>query len=310
MRRRKICELELAVDLEADGPILVKGGGESGILAVDMCFVRTRRGDPEGEAGDPYLPGTSLKGVIRSHAERVVRSLAGRDDAVCLPYEREEEKVKSCGSRYGEKSKREAYAKSCLACRLFGSLAFGGRVAIADAYLVDREEVPVLLEVRDGVAIDRRTGAAVPRAKFQFEVLVQGRFRTRVLVDNFESWQVGMLIAALEDLLAGRLPVGMGTSRGLGRMKGAIREVRARWYGKAPSSWAGIERLLPEEEAKRWGLFAGKREAPAVTNLARAGLAHEAVTTWDGWADARRFFLDEFADVAGSTTWPGARESA
>ena len=312
MRRRKLCELEVVLDIDAEGPVLVKSGRESGLFGVDMCFVRTRRGNHESDEGDPFLPGTSLKGVFRSHAERLVRTLAGRDDAVCLPYlqrpeRRDEQSLTSCGKRLekvGQEDKSIAYARSCLACRLFGSLAFGGRIAISDGYLVDREEVPLRLEVRDGVAIDRRTGAVAGGAKFQFEVLTQGRFRTRILLDNYESWQAGVLVAVLEDFVAGRIPIGMGTSRGLGRVRGTVREVRGRWYGNDPGGWKGIERLLPADDVDRWSLRSGPGDPPAVDELKRSGLALEVTTSWDEWGTAREFFLGEFTAVAREDDWP------
>ncbi len=310
MRRRKLCELEFVVEIEADGPILVKSERDSGLLGASMCFVRTRRGDTDSEAGDPFLPGTSLKGVLRSHAERLVRTLAGRDDAVCLPYVQkasggEDRAVLSCGSRLSRiENKGAAYASSCLACRLFGSLAFGGRIAITDGYLVDKDKVPLRLEVRDGVAIDRRTGAAARGAKFQFEALVQGRFLARIRVDNWEAWQAGMIAAVLEDFLGGRVPVGMGASRGLGRVTGKVREVRARWYGAAPEGWVGIERLMPEDEARKWGLRRGGGTPPALGETARQGVAVEVSTDWKNWEAARAFLVREFMDVCRTDDWP------
>jgi CRISPR/Cas system CSM-associated protein Csm3 (group 7 of RAMP superfamily) len=62
------CVIELMI--EPDGPILVKSGRDT-VRGPNMAFVRTWRNGQE----EVYLPGSSLKGVLRSHAERITRTL-------------------------------------------------------------------------------------------------------------------------------------------------------------------------------------------------------------------------------------------
>jgi len=77
-------EAFLEMSLEPVTPLLIKAGGE-GWAALDptipeMNFVRTRRADGELQV---YIPGSSLRGVVRGYAERLLRSV--RMDLACDP---------------------------------------------------------------------------------------------------------------------------------------------------------------------------------------------------------------------------------
>ena len=61
------CLIELVI--RPDGPILIKSGIET-VSGPDMSFVRTWRNGEE----QVFLPGSSLKGVLRSNAERITRT--------------------------------------------------------------------------------------------------------------------------------------------------------------------------------------------------------------------------------------------
>jgi hypothetical protein len=74
------------------------------------------------------------------------------------------------------------------------------------------------LPVRHQVAIDRLSGG-VAVGPFDLEVAQTGRFETQLTLINFERWQLGLLALALRDLAEGRLLLGYGKSRGLGRVK-------------------------------------------------------------------------------------------
>jgi CRISPR/Cas system CSM-associated protein Csm3 (group 7 of RAMP superfamily) len=113
-----------------------------------------------------YLPGSSLKGVVRSHVEKVCRTL--RSGIVCNPFVKTSTAARvqngrltcpdfadvACSDKFEVREKGEVevggqtwrrvkeeldnpqvYADSCPVCRLFGSTAFIGRASIGDAYL-------------------------------------------------------------------------------------------------------------------------------------------------------------------------------
>jgi len=237
-------------------PILVKSGYAT-ISGPDMSPVTTWR---NGEF-QVFLPGSSLKGVFRSHAERVIRTI--KEGIVCIPYQRVEQdhrgpKAKNyddvfCGNKFQlrrgrlykeDLSNETIYRESCPACRLFGSTDFIGRIAISDAYL--QEDSPVSVERRDGVGIDRFTGGAAHRAKFELEVVSRGIFETTIRLRNFEIWQLGMIAVILQDLRDNLFQIGSGKSRGLGTVHGEVSEFTIMFL-KSP-----VAEAMPAGEL--WGL--------------------------------------------------------
>ncbi len=233
MQRQWLNHAVLRLRLKPKEPILVKSGVTSPLAEVDdspiMSVIRDENGK---EQFIPIIPGTSLKGVLRSHFERLARTISV--DAVCEVF-----KQNCCASFYktaiknvpegGLKKKEEeantptraalAYHYSCPSCKTFGSLIFGGRMGISDA-CPDKEHMPDSLgEVRDGVGIDRVTGGACRGAKFQYQVVVGGEYLTEISITNFELWQLALWGIFISDSQAGLISVGSGSSRGFGKIE-------------------------------------------------------------------------------------------
>lgn len=198
-----------------------------------------------GAEPEVYLPGSSLKGVFRSHVEKVIRTLGG---AVCDPFGKLQDKgdEAACSDKFEIRSKMERdlsneqiYQDSCPACRLFGSTSFIGRVSIGDAYLPQGSIVRT--ESRDGVGIDRFTGGASRHAKFELEVVSANMtFETQIHLRNFECWQLGALLLVAKDLEDGFIHIGSGKSRGLGAVKGTTSQVQI-FYPARPENKPGQE---------------------------------------------------------------------
>ena len=235
MLKKLISECTVDLKLHTVDPILVKSGLAT-VSGPDMSFVLTYRGGrPE-----PYLPGSSLKGVMRSHAERIARTL--RSPSACEPFWNDDIQSESqrnparaetlwCGERFRRREKNfnkvidnaTAYKDSCPACRFFGSTYYVGRFAVSDAYLVPGSSGS--LQRRDGVGIDRFTGGASKRAKFKLEVLHDATFRCTLQIRNFEVWRLGWLAYVVQDLQDAMIHIGSGKSRGLGRVRGEVERV-------------------------------------------------------------------------------------
>lgn len=212
MLKKTINNCTIEILLEPLDPILVKSG-QATVHGPDMAFVETYK---DGNR-QVYLPGTSLKGVIRSHAERIARTL--RTGSVCNPFAENGDEI-SCSKKLAkEESNEKAYRESCLACKMFGSTRYAGRVSISDAYPFECNPRP---QRRDGVGIDRFTGGAFGGALFNLEVVVGGKFKADISLVNFELWQLGLLAYVLKDMEDGLVSVGSGKSRGLGRVKATI----------------------------------------------------------------------------------------
>ena len=267
MLRNWLCQADATIEIEPVDPVLVKSGYAT-LDGADMVPVSTFR---NGER-IYYLPGTSLKGVLRSHFERIARTL--RPGSVCLPYHdpkrntsvpvEAERKSYGCGyrSRDGDDTMATAYADSCAACRLFGSLKFAGRFSIGDAYPLEGHS-PVA-ESRNGVGIDRFTGGTVRGVLFDLQALVGGRFEAKIRLSNFELWQLAGLKLLLDDLADELIAVGSGRSRGLGRVRGAVKEFRLTYLrtAKAADSLAGIGQLAAQREQEAYRLHEWAPESP------------------------------------------------
>ena len=267
MLRKLTNEAFLTLRITTTGPLLIKSGHAS-VSGPDMTPVLTWRNGKQ----EVFLPGSSLKGVFRSHLEKIACSLKPR--VVCYPFEGNEDKQAdleqrrrdyrdSCGGMFNQVARNDrdrrwleersdlVYAASCPACRLFGSTGFIGRVAIGDAYLAsDSNEIK---EQRDGIGIDRLTGGASHGAKFELEVVSSGvAFETDIHLRNYEVWQLGMIFAVLQDMQDELIRVGSGRSRGLGKVKAEIsdRSTGGRPGGFVVSAMRGSE----EKPEQLWGL--------------------------------------------------------
>lgn len=215
-----------------------------------MQFVRTQRNNRK----EPYLPGSSLKGVLRSDAERLARSMTLDGLGACNPLaglgassQTTAVTEKACWSSLGDPDEKEkawlaveVYPRLCAACKLFGSPFLAGRLQISDAYLVQTDKPKAFdpLPRRDGVGIDRQRGAAADRAKYDFEYWDGngqpngGAFRAHLYLRNFELWQVGWLAHLFYSWEQGALHIGFGTRRGLGRMRAVVTELELSYFGR------------------------------------------------------------------------------
>jgi len=262
-----------------------------------------------------------MKGMIRSYAEKICRSLRDEPVPVCLPYvepgkEQDGEKRQaSCGLRFEifKKGKgkdiipsSEIYRYSCPACRVFGSHGFTGRFAASDAYLTEKFKAtgsPVL-EIRDGVAIDRITGGAASGAKYDLEVLTRGEFGATLEIRNFERWQLGLLSLVLRDMEQGLVRIGFGKSRGLGRFEARISRFQLTYYHRKVRHLRGLSSLCSNEDKIRYGFFEETGdEGPALPAPAINGLRLEYNLT-DGWKDILAPAVDDLAAFIEKTDWP------
>src|SRR5882724_2962471 len=245
-----------ALSITATSPLLIKSGGLSPDPSLpDMQFVRTLKA-PEGEV--IYIPGPSLKGVFRAHVEKVLRTVKGNPpEGACDPFADES----ACGKRL-ERSEIEdsaaIYRSSCRACKLFGNTKLRGRIAFFDAYPIGT----VQTEVRHSVAISRLSQSAVAGALFDFEVAVSGHFQTKVVIENFEAWQLGLLALTMRDINEGMVKIGFGKNRGFGEVSVEVEQVALGFAREIPSTEVhGIGMLVEQTERGRYGLQPADRPA-------------------------------------------------
>jgi CRISPR-associated RAMP protein (TIGR02581 family) len=243
MFRQLFNEATIDLRIDPDGPILIKAS-ESGAdpTRPDMEFVRTTYLGRE----TAYLPGSSLKGMLRSHCEKIARTVQPEELAVnlserrlscdpldeqfscCRQWEdRKRKKKDKAGIEAGqENGSDEIYRLSCFVCRLFGNTSLAGRLRLSDAYPLDPNSV--VSEERNGVAIDRVFGC-VAVGPFNYEVVTAGTFKCRISLRNFTIAQLGLLALALRDLELQRVAVGFAKSRGLGKVNAKVSDFTVRF---------------------------------------------------------------------------------
>jgi CRISPR-associated protein Csm3 len=271
------------ITLRPRTPLLIKAGGEGGAALdptlPDMNFVRMRRPGREPEV---YIPGSSLRGVVRGYAERLLRSV--QPGLAC-----DQELSSACfaGKDTTKVDGADAYNQSCYACRLFGNMAVASRVRFGDLYL---ESEPTL-ETRYGVAIDRVTGA-VAQGPFELEILTDAIFAGKLSVNNFSLGQLSLLAAALLDLSDGLVPMGFGKSKGMGRVEVTFQRFAVRTLQDPASRLLGAGALrgddqryqLPAKDAIAWDVPAkrvrGFFEAALDEDTAIRSLLEEVANRW------------------------------
>jgi CRISPR-associated RAMP protein (TIGR02581 family) len=221
------------------------GTGTPGV-DTDAPFIR--------QENRPFLPGSSLRGAMRSTVERLVRSLWG-PAACCTLFSdpsagndcwagNEEKRTKlEQATAEGDRLRRDlAQGKGwlCPVCQLFGSTVMAARLKITDARLKHDQE-PVR---RDGVGIDRDTETAAEQIKYDFEVLDRGcEFGFSLHLENADDNDLALLYILLKELEHG-IDVGGKKSRGLGRVKLTDYSV-----GYFDDRW-GLSKFLSEGLAK------------------------------------------------------------
>lgn len=286
----------LRIRIDTVTPLLIRAG-DTGLdpTAADLTCVRTRHAR---HGTTVYIPGSSLKGVLRAAAEASVRGRTFQDgvEGACDPLDHET----SCGRTVGKnKPATETHQRHCLACRLFGSLAMKGRASPRDLFPWDEtaggptsaegdnQRSANRLEMRHGVAIGRIAGS-VQHGPFDQEMVPAGvSFWGEIALENYQGWQLGLLAQAFGEVNDGFAQLGSTKSRGLGVSKVEVESILHEQVGGQGGKPAGIGLLATDEERGEYGLLPDG-ELPETPWEAR-GLADR--FTVKG-ADASRTWLD------------------
>jgi len=237
------CRLDITVDWEPVGPVMVKAshdGAAAGMLPL------TSAADEEGRLSF-VLPGSAIKGALRSQAERIVRTVCP-DLQPTLPEKYLEQiDLPLITSLFGTCGKRdESSTDENDRTPLSGLGAFAVEDCFARDARFSREQWrsvenapddPALRAALDvaqlqtvqhayHVAVDRWTGGAAdgqlytvlePHA-IAWEPLRFSLDFTRLPDDEREP-ALALLLLVLRDLADGRLPLGYGVNRGMGAVK-------------------------------------------------------------------------------------------
>lgn len=196
-------------------------GGGAVSASSDSPFFRD-------EAG-PLVPGSSLRGVLRSRLERILQAIGGNRG--CVLFTRDTHptcftvndgrladwKRKNAGKSSAERERLLEFALlsgdgQCDICRLFGSPLLASKLQVSDA----RPSNP-RMQVRDGVGIDRDTETAREHIKYDFETMETSELGLRMEIENATDTDLALLGIVLREMRDAGIDVGGKKSRGLGR---------------------------------------------------------------------------------------------
>lgn len=195
--------------------------------------------------GMPLIPGSSLKGAMRSFLEQYLSSESGRslfleeqmnypkdicnEESPCAEPKQDGVLKKLLKERGKDSQKnlaeylfgtgKERVGKLCIICRLFGSPYSGAKFSVRDAGVIE-ETFQEKFEIRSGVAIDRNLGTSIDGKKFETEVIPEGtKFSFRAILENGDEMEWNIIKQLLWAMELGLVSIGGMKSRGLGEIR-------------------------------------------------------------------------------------------
>lgn len=266
------------------GSLLVGSGVEG--TALDQLPLVTRT--PEGLR--PVVPGSSVKGAMRSAAERIVRTVldrpAIRQDTGRTAFLRQLDELPLVGALFGAAPPEDGVStklgRGALAaddCLARGGLLGGGEwdallaTALTPAFAASLEEKG--FRPAWHVAIDRWTGGAAPhklfsaletRAGVDWPPLTLRLDPTRLPAEVHDA-ALALLVLTLRDLATGRIRIGHGTARGRGRI--AVDRIVIEGLPEAGAGPVTLDDVDPEWLARlehAWRRWIAAELAPAGTS--------------------------------------------
>jgi CRISPR-associated RAMP protein (TIGR02581 family) len=215
-------------------------------------------------SGRPFIPGSSLKGVLRAYLEAVLRGLHDdpqvqrqrlacmvlQNEQRCIPSEQMQQWRDDLLPDQPQVLAQRVAQHSCMACQTFGSTWLASHIAIRDLLVL-----PALwfgqFEIRQGVSLDRDTDTAGQGLLYSFETVPPGtRFALEIDADNLLDWQKGLFWLSVQPLLRGDLSLGGARSRGLGQVE-LVGDAWSVWERDPDDRLGSLRALLAEEQFVR-----------------------------------------------------------
>lgn len=207
-------EISIKFELETKSPLRIGAGKGSILSPLDLPVLTIRI----GESNLPYIPGSSLKGVIRSAAESISKSLGlnscpGGNECNRKYRENLDYYIRSGFPR--EKIIEDVLSKYCLTCKLFGSASFFSHVLVEDMYPVG---IPSR-GVKTGIAIERRSGSVRRGALYTVEYVNPGsKFEGNIVMRNTPNYCIGLISMVIDQINNGLIRIGGFKTRGFGKV--------------------------------------------------------------------------------------------
>lgn len=231
--------LAIKIEIQFDGPMLVNDPSRL-FRQVNGEFREVNHGFVTDEKDRVLLPSRSVRGVLRSHAERILRTMGDIGDDRLTPDDLQSLACYLHESKLACKpvNDRSEIETCCVACRLFGLGGWRSPVWIENF----EEQTAFSAYVQEFVAVDRFTGGAAHQKKFNAMPADRPKFSGLIAIElnRLETPHLGLLSLLLRDWIEGDIRFGYGAGKGYGRCTARITEIIP------PETWA--RQWVPEEE--------------------------------------------------------------
>ncbi len=205
---------------------------------TDAPFIR--------QAGSVFLPGSSLRGALRSTVERMTKTLAPGKNLCALFSDSAKGCMTASTSEEQEAALKAGTLHFCEFCQFFGSTGIASRLKISDA--LQTSAAPKEPVRRDGVGIDRDTETASDGIKYDFEVLERlVEFSFTIQLENATSTDFALLYLMLKEMEFG-FEVGGKRSRGLGRLR--LEKYEVSFFDNSADPVYGLRQFLEAGQLK------------------------------------------------------------
>jgi CRISPR/Cas system CSM-associated protein Csm3 (group 7 of RAMP superfamily) len=181
---KETCSIEAIFALAS--PMLIRSGQYDQSKAPDVVHLKSHRRN----GIQPVISGTSLAGVLRHQAVKIVNTLSIESDLVD---------------------------------KVFGTEKKASKLTIYESVIENTQDL-----VQNRIAIDRFTGGALDGALFAEQPVCpspKNQVKLKLQLKQASSSEVGLLLLLLKDLWTGDLTIGSGSSIGRGRLQGKSAEI-------------------------------------------------------------------------------------
>ncbi len=218
------CEYSFDFKLVNKTPLSI-GSGKKPFGKTDNPIVRIRRFH-DGVREEPYIPGSSLKGILRSEVERFARTIYGDSpETVCNIFL---DATEEYSEKKREKGDNSSNYKPCLICSIFGGQTIASRIKVGNAFLTRYEDK--MIDIIRKVSINRLTGAQHARRLYDVEYLApEQEFKWLLTIENidllgdakeeYDKRILTIIFYLLGKIIYDGIEVGGRRSIGYGRLK-------------------------------------------------------------------------------------------
>lgn len=209
--------LEITGTLTTITALRISAGRSSEPIGSDLPVIKDA-------ISNPFIPGSSLKGALRSRLESFLRGIIGdncklvSNPAIETEWSITAEDMRSMKEANSDDANltKKIIDQTDLISQLFGSPWLASKIQIRDLPVKSDTWFGQYQE-RDGVAIDRDTETAADGKLYDYQVVPAGTaFALKAIVENAQPWELGLLMVGLHQLESEQIPLGGGKSRGLG----------------------------------------------------------------------------------------------